>query len=671
MKHLTSLAIIITLVFLSGTTAVSATPQAESPSGSLDRQALESNDLDVHFKNAEKYFLESKITQAGSEIRKGAEIIRHEAALSKGKIRRALLDSADNLDQLSERVALGFVASEKDLRDAFSNAHQVLAGHYHAKAVSSWTKEIIREVGEALSGAAVHLKQAWYWSGQRLSAEARKAIASAKSLDEKISNGVDWVAEEVEKTIDDIGKETHVSKTSKEDVIREVSEKTPQQASFDLSTAIIHVAQKNIPAVVHIQVTDRQEIPNPLLPYEKDPFFRRFFGLPKKMPKKFKRELVALGTGMIIDADGHILTNNHVVSGATKIQVVLSDGTQYIAKVIGTDPKTDLGVIQISSGRPLPFVTFGDSDAVEIGQWVVAIGHPRGLDQTVTQGIISAKHRTQVTNPSSYEDFLQTDAPINPGNSGGPLLNLRGEVIGVNSAILSESGGFEGIGFSIPSNMAVHIARALIANGKVVRGWLGVSVQDLTPDLAKSFGLTKTDGALVSDVSKGGPAAAAGLKQGDVILNYGEKQIHNASDLRNTVANSAVGEVVETTIWRGGKKVRIQVTVANLEDLIEKLVASLKERLGISVETVTDQDALQYGLRAPEGVKISWVDPKGPMGKVGFEKDDLILSLNGHPAQDVQSFIEGVMALPHHKPVKLMALEHATGQIGSVQVTVN
>jgi len=214
-----------------------------------------------------------------------------------------------------------------------------------------------------------------------------------------------------------------------------------QPKSVDLRTAIVHVAKETIPAVVHIEVTQSQEVANPLLPFSTDPFFRRFFNAPQ-MPKKFKRETKGLGTGMIIDGQGHILTNHHVAGGADKIDVVLSDGRQYSAKRIGTDPKTDLAVIKISAEGPLPYVSFGDSDKVEVGEWVVAIGHPRGLDQTVTQGIISAKHRQGISDPGSYQDFLQTDAAINPGNSGGPLLNLQGEVIGVNAVIVSESGGF-------------------------------------------------------------------------------------------------------------------------------------------------------------------------------------------------------------------------------------
>ena len=207
---------------------------------------------------------------------------------------------------------------------------------------------------------------------------------------------------------------------------------------------------------------------------------------------------------MIIDTQGHVLTNHHVVGGATQIEVSLANGERYSAKLVGTDPKTDLAVIRISAKEPLPHVNFGDSDKVEVGEWVVAIGAPRGLDKSLTQGIISAKHRRGIEDRSSYQDFLQTDAPINPGNSGGPLLNLYGEVIGVNGAIATESGGFEGIGFIIPSNMALHIAKTLIVHGKVERGWLGISVRDLTPELAKSLHLETEMGALVADVIKGG-----------------------------------------------------------------------------------------------------------------------------------------------------------------------
>jgi len=437
---------------------------------------------------------------------------------------------------------------------------------------------------------------------------------------------------------------------------------------INLVTAIIEVARSNIPAVVHIQVTERQEVPNPFLPYENNPFFRRYFGLPKKMPKKFERKLVGVGTGMIMDAEGHILTNNHVVGGATKIQVLLSDGSQFPATVVGTDPKTDLGVIKIDAGKPLPFVTFGDSDQVEVGQWVVAIGQPRGLNQSVSQGIISAKHRTGITDPSNYQDFLQTDAAVNPGNSGGPLLTLNGQVVGVNSAILSQSGGFEGIGFAIPSNMAVHVAEAIVAHGKVERGWLGVSMQALTPDLAKSFGLSTARGALVADVLKGGPADEAGIKRGDVVLDYEGKEIPDASTLRNEVANTPIGREVNITVWRNKEKKQVQVKIGNLEDASKRLEASIRDRLGITLGQVTEQEAEQYGMRAPQGVIIQSVDPKGPFGKAGFEVGDMILAINGKPVAGVDDFAGMVMGLPHHQKVVLLALDHRSGQLGKVQV---
>jgi serine protease Do len=442
------------------------------------------------------------------------------------------------------------------------------------------------------------------------------------------------------------------------------------KGALDLSTAIVEVAKEAIPAVAHIEVTERQEVANPLVPFENDPLFRRFFGIPKDMPKKFKRELKGLGTGMIMDEKGHILTNNHVVGGATKIQVLLASGDQYTAKVVGTDPKTDLAVIEIPAKEGLPYVTFGDSDKVEVGQWVVAIGHPRGLDQTVTQGIISAKHRTGIMDPSTYQDYLQTDAAINPGNSGGPLLNLQGEVIGVNAAIASQSGGFEGIGFAIPTKMALYIAEQLIAHGKVERGWLGVSVQDLTPELAKSFGAESTKGALIAEVVKGGPAEKAGMKQGDIVLSYQGKEISNASTLRNEVAISTIGQEASVTVFRKGKKEELTVTIGNLEDAVKLLAASVKERLGAAVRPVTQKEAEKYGLSTPAGVVIESLDPKGPLAKVGFEIGDMILEINGQPIESVDDFVSMVSTVKPGQKIALLALDHNSGSSGYVQVQV-
>ncbi|MGD0625753.1 MAG: Do family serine endopeptidase [Thermodesulfobacteriota bacterium] len=446
----------------------------------------------------------------------------------------------------------------------------------------------------------------------------------------------------------------------------------PAQAAekpVELSTAIVQVARQTIPAVVHIEVTERREVVNPLSSFENDPFFHYFFNVPR-MPKKFKRELKGLGTGMIIDPQGHILTNHHVAGGAAKIGVTLADGNQYPAKLVGTDPKTDLAVIHIATKERLPHVTFGDSDKVDVGEWVVAIGSPRGLDQTVTQGIISAKHRRGITDPSSYQDFLQTDAAINPGNSGGPLLNLQGEVIGVNAVIASESGGFEGIGFAIPSNMAQHIAKVLIAHGKVERGWLGVSVQDLTPELAKSAHLETPKGAYVVEVVKGGPAEKGGLQKGDVVIAYQGKEITDAGSLRNLVAVTPIAEEARLTVWREGKKLELPIKIGRLEDATRILASAIKERLGITARPVNPKEVEKYGLDPNQGAAIATVEPKGPLGEAGFEVGDIILAIDGQPIQGMEGFVGLVSSLKPHQKITLIALDHRSGNTGSVEATV-
>ena len=430
------------------------------------------------------------------------------------------------------------------------------------------------------------------------------------------------------------------------------------KGSLDLRTAIIQVAQHTIPAVVHIEVTERQTAPNPFFPFENDPFFRFFF---PDIPRKYKREIKGIGTGILLDSRGYIITNNHVAGGATRIQVLLADGKTYPGKLVGADPKTDLAVIKIEAKEPLPYVTFGDSDKVEVGEWVVAIGHPRGLDQTVTQGIISAKHRAGITDPNSYQDFLQTDAAINPGNSGGPLLNLEGKVIGVNAAILSQSGGYEGIGFAIPGNMALHVANALIARGKVDRGWLGLSAQDLTSDLAQSFGLGSSRGALIAEVTKDGPADKAGIKRGDVVLAYKGKEIRDASTLRNEVANTPIGAKVPITIWRDKERKELMVTVGNLETVTQIARASLKERLGGEFRAVSSKEVKKYNLRSQSGVVITWVDPKGALAEAGFEVDDIILGISGQPIDDPSTLAEFISKVPPRQKLAVLILDHRTG----------
>jgi serine protease Do len=438
----------------------------------------------------------------------------------------------------------------------------------------------------------------------------------------------------------------------------------------DLSTAIAKVAQAAIPAVVHIEVTQRSEVNNPMQPFENDPFFQ-FFSNGPHMPRKFKQEMKGIGSGILIDAQGHILTNNHVAGGASDIQVTLADGRQFPAKVVGTDTKTDLAVIKIQDSDRLPYLTFGDSDRMGVGEWVVAIGAPRGLDQTVTQGIISAKHRKGISDPSSYEDFLQTDAPINPGNSGGPLLNLKGEVIGVNAAIATNSGGSEGIGFAIPSNMATRISSTLIAYGKVERGWMGVSISELKPDTAKSIGLPSPKGALIADVVKGGPAAQAGLKHGDVVLSYQDKPITDSSGLRNEVADTPTGKQAKLTVWRDKKQQEFRVTIGSMEDSVKLLSAAVDNRLGVTVRPITPKEDEKYGIDPGEGVAIATVSPKGPFSQAGLEPKDLILQVNGEAVKGMDGFADLMSSLPPKQPLMVLALDHRSGQSGYVQMTLN
>jgi serine protease Do len=441
------------------------------------------------------------------------------------------------------------------------------------------------------------------------------------------------------------------------------------RGAVDLTTAIVRVANQVMPAVVYIEVTQSRTVQNPLPPFENDPFFKRFFGTPDQ-PRKFKQEMKGLGSGIIIDAQGHILTNNHVAGGASEMQVTLADGARYPATLVGADPRTDLAVIRISAKEPLPYVTFGDSDKVEVGEWVVAIGAPRALEKTVTQGIISALHRTGITDPNSYQDFLQTDAPMNPGNSGGPLLNLYGQVIGVNAAIATRSGGSEGIGFTIPSRMALYVVNALMEGGKVERGWLGVSIHNLTPELAREAHVTTLAGALVAEVVKGGPAEKAGLKKNDVVIAYGDRHITDAGALRNDVAQTPAGREVTLTVLRGGLKEQVTVAIGSLEKAETVIAAEVKERLGAEVRVPTPEEVEQYGLKENQGVVIARLEAKGPLAKAGFEVGDMILAVEGQPVEGTADFIGLVSALPPGKRASFVALDHRTGNTGNIFVVV-
>lgn len=444
---------------------------------------------------------------------------------------------------------------------------------------------------------------------------------------------------------------------------------TAARAQPNLATAVEQVAKEAVPAVVHVEVTQRQEVQNPFLPFENEPFFRHFFQIPN-MPKKFQREVFGLGSGVILDDSGHVLTNYHVVGNASKIKVVLADGREFSGKsvkVIGADPETDLAVIQILGKGPFPHLTLGNSDNLKVGQWVVAIGQPEGLSETVTQGIISAKHRSGLFSAATaYQDYLQTDAAINPGNSGGPLMDLNGKVIGINSAIMTQSGGFEGLGFAIPSNIAAHVSQELIAHGKVVRGWLGVSLQKITPELAKSFNLTSFEGALVADVMKNGPAAAAGIKRGDAIVAFQGREVISPSILADDVSLTPPGTQVMLTVMRNGAKKDISVKLGSLQEQNKALESSLKRQFGIVVRPMTPEEANKYGLGSKSGLTVEEVSSTSPFGKAGFQKGDIILQIDGQEVANAGALYVMLTSLEAKHRVTVQAVDHSSGQVVNV-----
>ncbi len=367
-------------------------------------------------------------------------------------------------------------------------------------------------------------------------------------------------------------------------------------------------------------------------------FFDRFFG--DRMPKDFKQK--NLGSGFIIDEDGFILTNNHVVEKADEITVKLADGGSFIAKVIGRDPKTDLALIRIDADRTLKPLPMGDSDKLEVGDWVIAMGNPFGLDNTVTAGIVSAKYRHIGAGP--YENFIQTDASINPGNSGGPLLNTQGEVIGINTVIFSRTGGSIGIGFAIPINMAKQIL-AQLKEGKVVRGWLGVMIQKITPDLKSKLDLKDMKGALVADVTTGGPAEKAGIHRGDVIVSFDHKKIDEMKDLPYIVASTPIGKTVPVGVIRKGREKVFEVKIGELKEEkkdLEESKSSAEHRFGMKVEKLTPQLAKGLGLPETEGLVIVQVDGGSPAAEAGLRPGDIILELDQGPVKEPADFLEKI-----------------------------
>ena len=390
------------------------------------------------------------------------------------------------------------------------------------------------------------------------------------------------------------------------------------------------------PAVVNISTTqvvklNRPKIRNPFGQQDPfDEFFNNFFG---RAPKEQKRR--SLGSGFIVSPDGYILTNNHVVDKADEVTVTLLDKEEFKAKVIGSDPKTDIALIRIDAKRKLTYVALGDSDRLDVGEWVVAIGNPFGLGHTVTAGIVSAKGRIIGSGP--YDDFIQTDASINPGNSGGPLFNLKGEVVGINTAIVQ---GGQGIGFATPIQLAKSVLDQLRDKGKVTRGWLGVYIQRLTPEAAENLGLSGRHGALVSDVTSGGPAEKAGIRSGDVIVAFNGKEIRDEHDLPQAVASMKPGKTADVRLIREGKETTIAVTIAEMEGEPGKPAGGhdLSKNLGLTVQDITPEIAQRIGTGNTKGVVVTGVADGSSAEDAGFNEGDIIRQVNRLPVSGMAEF---------------------------------
>jgi serine protease Do len=437
--------------------------------------------------------------------------------------------------------------------------------------------------------------------------------------------------------------------------------------------AFAAVARQVSPSVVFIQaesVRERAEAPMSA-PFGQDwPFgddlFRRFFGepapgRPRSEAPKNQRRAISQGSGFVFSAKqgllsdkSYILTNNHVVEGADKIRVTFQDGREFDAEITGADPKSEVAVIEIKAGG-LPALRLGDSSSLEVGEWVVAIGNPFGLSHTLTVGVVSAKGRTSL-GISDYEDFIQTDAAINPGNSGGPLVNLDGEVVGINTAIFSRSGGYMGVGFAIPVNLARTIAEQLIESGEVTRGYLGIVIQPLTAELAESFGMEQTQGILVAQVGSDSPAEHAGLRQGDVIVAYRGKPVSDIGAFRNRVSLTRPGSRERLTILRDGQRRDVEVTVGKLSEdqVAAQGPAESAEQLGLTVQTLTPQLAEQFGAEAGKGVVVTDVKRGSVAALAGIKPGAVILQVNRRAVDSAAAFNRAITDSRGEKRVLLL-----------------
>jgi serine protease Do len=418
---------------------------------------------------------------------------------------------------------------------------------------------------------------------------------------------------------------------------------------LDTGRAFSEISSAVSPAVVNISTT--KVVRRETVPFSEDPFsdlFKPFrdFG----MPKKWKEQ--SLGSGVIVTKDGYIITNNHVVEQSDDISVTLYDKRSFRGKIVGADPKTDLAVVKISADD-LPTVPWGDSDALQVGEFVLAIGNPFGLSHTVTMGIISAVGRANV-GIADYEDFIQTDAAINPGNSGGPLVNTKGELIGINTAIFSKSGGYQGIGFAVPSNMARLVMDQLMKQGKIVRGWLGVTIQDMTPELSQKFGLKDSRGCLVGDIATGSPAAKAGIMRGDVITEFNGKEIESVGSLRNLVAQSKIGSHARLKLLRNGKERELAAVIAELpKEVAGAPIEPSPENIqtnslsDITVMDLTKDIAKQLGLGANDkGAVVVRVEPGSPADDSGLKKGDVIQEIDRKRITGTRDFSKIAATVP-------------------------
>ncbi|OGW47340.1 MAG: hypothetical protein A2Y66_01000 [Nitrospirae bacterium RBG_13_41_22] len=418
-----------------------------------------------------------------------------------------------------------------------------------------------------------------------------------------------------------------------------ITPNVPRQI-LETGKAFSEIVSAVSPTVVNISTT--KVVRRDTGPFE-DPFFDLFNPFHDfRMPKKWKEQ--SLGSGVIVSPDGYIITNNHVVEKADEIKVTLLDKRSFKGRIVGADPKTDIAVVRIDASS-LPTLKWGDSEKLQVGEFVLAIGNPYGLSHTVTMGIISAVGRANV-GIADYEDFIQTDAAINPGNSGGPLVNIKGELIGINTAIFSRTGGYQGIGFAVPSNMVRLVMDQLVQRGKIIRGWIGVTIQELTPELSQKFGLKKSNGALVSDVAKDSPAAKAGIIRGDVILEFNGKEVKDVSSLRNMVAQSKTGSEVSMKILRSGKEYTVKVIIVEMPREIAEVVPSqlpndseAEALTGLTVMDLTKEIARQLGLYKDEkGVVVVKVEPGSPADEAEMKKGDIIKEIDKKKVDNLGDF---------------------------------